>query len=101
MQEIDNIYKSKLVKENNKKYPYVVTLDLPFEVEARFDVLFKTYSVKNGADLIVLELDFESVEKPEDTYTTKIASEDVADELADSDDESEEAEEANVYMDAR
>ena len=57
--------------------------------------------MKNGADLIVLELDFESVEKPEDTYTTKIASEDVADELADSDDESEEAEEANVYMDAR
>ena len=85
--EIDRMYKTKLVRDNNKKYPYTVTVDLPFEVETRFDVDFKTYNLVKHGQLIVLELDFESVEKPLDTYTTKIRSEEILDILDDSDDD--------------
>ena len=49
--------------------------------------------MRNEADLVVLKLDFESVDKPEDIYTTKIAPEDVADEHANSEKESKEANE--------
>ena len=86
--EIDRIYKSELVKENNKKYPYVLSVDLDIQVEDKYNACFRTYNVRDAGSLNVLELDFESVEKPEDTYTTKIKSEVINDEFADSDEES-------------
>ena len=85
--EIDKIYKSGIVRENNKKYPYVLSVDLDFEVDDKYHVCFRTYQVKDAGALNVMELDFQSVVKPEDTYTTKIKREVIIDELADSDEE--------------
>ena len=76
------------MKENNKKYPYVLSVDLDIQVEDKYNAYFRTYNVRDAGSLNVLELDFESVEKPEDTYTTKIKSEVITDEFADSDEES-------------
>ena len=95
--EIDQIYKSNIVRENNKKYPYVLSVDLDFEVEDKYHVCFRTYNVKDAGALNVMEIDFESVVKPEDTYTTKIRRDVIVDELADSDEESLEEEDGEMH----
>ena len=48
--------------------------------------------------LNVMELDFDSVVKPEDTYTTKIKREVIIDELADSDEEASDASDEDEPM---
>ena len=96
--EVDRIYKTKLVKDNGKKYPYCVRVDLSFEVEDLFDVKFMSYSVKDAGMMTVLELDFESKEKPENRYTTKIRSETLKDEFFDSDEGSDEEEEDEMFQ---
>ena len=73
---------------------------MSFEVEDLFDVKFMSYSVKDAGMMTVLELDFESKEKPENRYTTKIRSETLKDEFFDSDNDegSDEEEEDEMFQ---